>query len=312
MLDFLGLPPDASAHGADIDNMIGVVHWLMFALFIGWGIFFTYVLVRFRRTRQQKADYQGARTHASTYLEVAVAVFEGILIIGFAVPLWAQRVNEFPEDKDAIVVRVVAEQFAWNVHYPGADGFFGPTDVSLVSADNPVGLDRSDPDGKDDIVTINQLVVPVGKPVIVRLTSKDVIHSFGIPLLRVKQDAIPGQVIPVWFEPIKTTESIRASMTRTYSLIDPTVNLMTMMTMRDYADKDSVLIVPAGSILFPDVVEQLVAAGYTEVLAAPETPMEIACAQLCGLGHYRMRGFVNVKTAEEYEAWLAEEALYLQ
>ncbi|GJQ20961.1 MAG: hypothetical protein HBSIN02_13160 [Bacteroidia bacterium] len=312
MLDFLGLPPDASAHGADIDNMIGVVHWLMFALFIGWGIFFTYVLIRFRRTRHQKADYQGAKTHASTYLEIAVAVFEGILIIGFAVPLWAQRVNEFPEDKDAIVVRVVAEQFAWNVHYPGADGFFGATDVNLVSADNPIGLDRSDPDGKDDIVTINQLVVPVGKPVIVRLTSKDVIHSFSIPLLRVKQDVIPGQVIPVWFEPIETTEHIRVAMTKTYSLINPGVNLMTMMTMQDYVDKDSVVIVPAGSILFPDVVEQLVASGYTEVRAAPETPMEIACAQLCGLGHYRMRGFVSVKTPEAYEAWLAEEALYLQ
>jgi cytochrome c oxidase subunit 2 len=312
MLEFLGLPPDASAHGADIDNMIGVVHWLMFALFIGWAIFFTYVLIRFRRSRQQKADYNGAQTHASTYLEIGVAVFEGILIIGFAVPLWAQRVNEFPADKDAIVVRVVAEQFAWNVHYPGADGIFGTTDVSLVSPDNPIGIDRSDPDGKDDIVTINQLVLPVGKPAIVRLTSKDVIHSFGVPLLRVKQDAIPGQVIPLWFEPTQTTESIRKTMTHRYSLVDPGVTLSTMMTMQDYIGKDSVLVAAAGTVLFPDVVDLLLQAGFTEVQAAPETPMEIACAQLCGLGHYRMRGFVSVKTQEAYEAWLAEEALYLQ
>lgn len=312
MLDFLGLPPDASAHGSEIDNMMVVIHWLMFALFIGWGIFFTYVLVRFRRSRQQAANYQGAKTHASTYLEVAVAVFEGILIIGFAVPLWAQRVNEFPAERDAVVVRVVAEQFAWNVHYPGADGIFGTTDITLVSADNPIGLDRSDPDAKDDIVTINQLVLPVGKPAIVRLSSKDVIHSFGIPLLRVKQDAIPGQVIPVWFEPVQTTESIRQSMTRSYALSDPGVVLSTMVTMEEYVGSDSLVVAPAGTILFPDVVEQLQMAGFTEVKAAPETPMEIACAQLCGLGHYRMRGFVSIRTQDEYEAWLAEEALYLQ
>lgn len=312
MLDFLGLPPDASAHGAEIDNMMVVIHWLMFVLFIGWGAFFTYVLVRFRRSRQQTADYSGVKTHASSYLEIAVAVFEGILIIGFAVPLWAQRVNEFPEERDAVVVRVVAEQFAWNVHYPGADGIFGPTDINLVSADNPIGLDRSDMDAKDDIVTINQLVLPLGKPAIVRLTSKDVIHSFGIPLLRVKQDAVPGQIIPVWFEPIQTTENIRKTLTRSYSLADPGVVLSTMVTMEDYADSDSVMIAPAGTILFPDVVEQLLAAGFTEVKAAPETPMEIACSQLCGLGHYRMRGFVSIRTPEEYQAWLAEEASYLQ
>ncbi|MEX2117085.1 MAG: cytochrome c oxidase subunit II [Bacteroidota bacterium] len=312
MNDFLGLPLDASAHGPEIDAMMGVIHWLMFALFIGWGIFFTYVLIRFRRSRQASADYAGVKSHTSTYLEIGVALIEVVLIIGFAIPLWAKRVNEFPPDSDAVVVRVVAEQFAWNVHYPGPDGLFGPTDISLVSADNPVGLDRSDLDAKDDIVTINQLVLPVGKPVIVRLSSKDVIHSFGVPLLRVKQDVIPGQVIPVWFEPVETTEQIQLKLARQYSLYNSIVNFSTMVVMEEYAGKDSTVIAPKGTVLFPDVVDQLLQAGFTEVLASPETPMEIACAQLCGLGHYRMRASVSIKSMEEYQAWLAEEASYLQ
>lgn len=312
MNDFLGLPIDASAHGPEIDAMMSVIHWLMFALFIGWGGFFTYILIRFRRSRQTSADYTGAKSHSSTYLEIGVALIEAVLIVGFAIPLWAKRVNEFPPEGDAVVVRVVAEQFAWNVHYPGPDGLFGPTDISLVSADNPVGLDRSDMDAKDDLVTINQLVLPVGKPVIVRLSSKDVIHSFGVPLLRVKQDAIPGQVIPVWFEAVETTENIQARMAKKYSLSTSGVTFSTMVTMEDYMGPDSTVIAPKGSLLFPDVVDQLTQAGFTEILASPETPMEIACAQLCGLGHYRMRGSVSIKTMEEYEAWLAEEALYLQ
>jgi len=312
MNDFLGLPIDASAHGPEIDAMMGVIHWLMFALFIGWGTFFAYALIRFRRSRQAAADYAGVKSHTSTYLEIGVALIEAVLIVGFAIPLWAKRVNEFPPAKDAIVVRVVAEQFAWNVHYPGPDGFFGPTDISLVSADNPVGLDRSDVDAKDDLVTINQLVLPVGKRVIVRLSSKDVIHSFGVPLLRVKQDVIPGQVIPLWFESVETTENIRLKMTKKYSLSDPGVTLSTMVVMEEYVGKDSVVVASTGTLLFPDVVDQLMQAGFTEVLASPETPMEIACAQLCGLGHYRMRGSVSIKTTEEYEAWLAEEASYLQ
>ena len=152
------------------------------------------------------------------------------------------------------MVQVTGEQFAWNVHYPGPDGKFGRTDIKLLDAqENPLGLDRSDPAAKDDVTTLNQLYLPVNKPIIVRLRSKDVIHSFGVPEFRVKQDAIPGLTIPIWFVPDVTTAEMR---TRT---------------------------------------------------GKPEFQYEIACAQLCGLGHYRMRGFVTVQTAEEFQKWLDEE-----
>ena len=256
MTDWLGLPPLATAHGGQIDNLIGWIHVFMLVLFVGWGGFFAYTLIRFRKARHPVADYAGVKSHRSTYLEVAVAVVEAVLLIGFAIPLWAARVDRMPPESEALVVHVTAEQFAWNVRYAGPDGRFGKTDIKLLDLQsNPLGVDRSDPAAKDDLVTLNQLYLPANRPIIVKLRSKDVIHSFGIPEFRVKQDAVPGLTIPIWFVPNVTTAEMRA---RT---------------------------------------------------ANPEFQYEIACAQLCGLGHARMRGFVTVLSADEFQKWVeAEEA----
>jgi cytochrome c oxidase subunit II len=309
---FLGLPPDLSAQGPQIDGLLGAVHLLMFGLFIGWGLFFVYTLIRFRRGRQRKADYSGSKSHASWYVEAGVAAFEAVLLVAFAIPVWAVRVNTLPNEDDATVVRVVAEQFAWNVHYPGPDKKFGRTDPALVSAENPLGLDRGDPAAKDDITTINQLNLPVGKPVIIYLSTKDVIHSFGLPFFRVKQDAIPGQRIPVWFTPTTTTAQLRETMGHTYNLSSE--NILTQMenvtAMNDYRDGVGNIILSKGSMISEETVAQLRQAGITHLLAGPDIPTEIACAQLCGLGHYRMRGFVVVQTEEEFKAWLNEQVSY--
>ena len=231
-----------------------LVHILMAVLFAGWILFFLFALYRFRRKQNPVADYKGVTGHTSTYLEIAVAIVEAVLLIGFSVPLWANRVAEFPPESDSIVVRVVGEQFAWNIHYPGPDGKFGKTDIALIDLQtNPLGLDRSDPDAKDDITTVNQLHLPVGKPAIVRLSSKDVIHSFNLTEFRVKQDAIPGVMIPLWFVPTITTDDMRKR------------------------------------------------------LGQDDFVYEIACAQLCGLGHYSMRGYVTIETPEGFQAWLDEE-----
>lgn len=252
---FPGLPEVASAHGAEIDSLISWVHILMFVVFIGWGIFFAYLLWRFRAKKNPKADYHGLRTHASSWAEVGVAVAEAVLLIAFSIPLWSDRVDAFPNEEEAVEVRVIGEQFAWNMHYPGPDGLFGDTRAELVdTASNPVGLDRNDPVGADDVVSLNQLHLPVDRPAIIHLSSKDVIHSFGIPEMRVKQDAIPGLSIPLWFTPTVTTAEMR------------------------------------------------------ERYGRDDWTYEIACAQLCGLGHYRMIGYLTVETQEEFEAWLASKA----
>jgi len=209
MMDAM-FPAAASEHAGRIDTMIDAVHILMLVLFIVWGAFFVYTLMRFRAGRNPKADYVGVKSKASTVGEVLVAIAEGILLLLFSIPMWAERVDEVPSESASTVVRVVAQQFAWNVWYPGADGVFGAADITLVDeATNPIGLDRSDEAGADDIWTVNQLHLPVDKPAIIHLSSKDVIHSFNLPNMRIKQDAIPGLSIPVWFVPTKTTTQIR-------------------------------------------------------------------------------------------------------
>jgi cytochrome c oxidase subunit 2 len=246
MRNFLAkyMPPDYSAHGPALDQLNAVVHTLMLILFVIWGLLFAYMLWRFRASKQPKALYHGTHSHLSTYAEAGVALVEVILLVGFSIPLWYRWTQRPEPAKNPIEVRLVAEQFAWNVHYPGPDGVFGKMNVKLVTSSNPLGLDPNDPTAKDDVVTLNQLHMQVNRPIIVRITSKDVIHSFSLPYMRVKQDALPGMEVPVHFTPIKTSGT---------------------------------------------------------------EPWEIACAQLCGLGHYRMRGQYHVHTKADFDKWYASE-----
>lgn len=198
-----GLPPLASQQGQGIDNVLIYTHWLIAALLVGWAAYFVYVLYRFRASRHPKADYLGVRTHASNYLEGVVALVEGVILLGFSIPFWARAADQFPKESDSTVVKVAAQQFAWNVLYPGPDGDFGRQAPAFLSAQNVFGLDPDDPKTKKDIVTLNEIHVPVNKPVIVHLTSRDVVHSFKVLSMRVNQDAIPGMSIPLHFTPTR-------------------------------------------------------------------------------------------------------------
>ena len=200
----LGLPVLASEHGKDVDRLIVFIHYLMIVLFVGWLLYFAYALYRFHHKRNPRADYRGVKNHASSYLEVAVAAVEGVLLMGLAVPLWARAVDKFPAAKDSTVIQIVAQQFDWNVRYPGNDGVFGKQDMRWVSATNVFGVDPNDPAGKDDVQDTTQIHVVVNKPVIAYISSKDVIHSFKIIAMRVTQDAIPGMRIPIHFTPTRT------------------------------------------------------------------------------------------------------------
>ena len=247
MKEFLGkyMPIDASQHGPALDSLNALVHWLMLALFIFWGAYFAYVLWRYNAKRQPRADYRGMQSHWSTYSEAGVAIVEVVLLVAFSIPLWSKWATPPESRQNALEVRLTAEQFAWNVQYPGKDNVFGKRDVKYVSSTNPIGLDPNDPSGKDDIVTLNQLHVELNRPVLVHVASKDVIHSFSLPVMRVKQDAIPGMEVPIHFTPVKA---------------DTTGN------------------------------------------------WEIACAQLCGLGHYRMRGQLFVHPHDDFVAWAQKSA----
>jgi cytochrome c oxidase subunit 2 len=199
----LGLPSLASEHGQGVNDLIVYLHWLMAVLFVGWLCYFGYVLWRFRARKGSRGDYLGVQNHASSYVEFTVAGIEAALLIFVAVPLWSQRVDKFPTEAESTVVQVVAQQFAWNVRQAGRDGLLGRQDIKAVSDINPFGVSPDDKNGKDDIQVLNELHVPANKPVIAYVSSKDVIHSFKIPGMRVTQDAIPGMRIPVWFKPVK-------------------------------------------------------------------------------------------------------------
>jgi cytochrome c oxidase subunit 2 len=199
----LGLPELASSTGQAVDDLIVYTHWLMLVLFVGWIAYFGYVLFRFNNSRTKKADYEGSKSKIPSYVEYAIVAIEAILLLGIAVPLWGKNVSHFPSPAESTVIQIVAQQFAWNVRYPGPDGKFGRQDMKLVADNNVFGVDPTDSAGKDDIQLLNDIHVPVNKPVLIYLSSKDVIHSFKLVAMRVTQDAIPGLRIPLTFTPTK-------------------------------------------------------------------------------------------------------------
>lgn len=238
------MPPDYSAHGGELDALNLYVHWLMLILFVGWGLLFLFMLLRFRAAKHKKANYHGTQSHLSKWAEIGVFVVEVFFLAFLSIPAWSRWTTRPDPAKNPLEIRVVSEQFAWNVHYPGPDGIFGKTDAHHMTSSNPLGLDPADPHAKDDVATLNQLHLQVDRDVVIRLTSKDVIHSFFLPYMRVKQDTLPGMEVPVHFRPLKTSGA--------------------------------------------------------------ET-WEIACAQLCGLGHYRMKGQYQVHTKADFDKWMAEQ-----
>lgn len=203
-----GMPEHYSAHGSDVDHLIDVVQWFMIALFVGWTAFFLYTIVRFHRSNNPKADYYGVRSHLSSHLEVGVIIVEAVLLLGFALPFWGDRVDTFQAavDRDAVRVRAIGYQFGWKYHYAGEDGKFGRIDRSLVKEVGDPCIDPDDPNGFDDFV-VTTLKLPVDRPAIVNITSTDVIHNYAIIPMRIQQDAIPGTDIPMWFTPVKEIET---------------------------------------------------------------------------------------------------------
>ncbi len=239
MQDWLAgwLPAQGSAHAADFDAVLAASHTDAVLVFGSWLAILALILVRFRA---RPGGSTGAPAGAWPLAAIAAVVLGDVwLLAGSALPAWWRRAE--PAPSGAIEVRVVGEQYAWNVHYPGLDARFGRTDRAFISAADPLGIDRTDAAGRDDFVLINLLVLPEGRPVVVHLSAKDVIHSFTLAEMRVKQDVTPGLPTTTWFTPTATGT------------------------------------------------------------------WEIGCSQLCGLGHYRMRGVFEVRTEAAWRTFVADE-----
>jgi cytochrome c oxidase subunit 2 len=234
-------PEQISEHGGAIDAQFIRTLVVVAISFISAQVVLGYFIWRFRGRGTGRATY----THGSVKLEVGLMLLTAVVFVTLAAmgqKVWAQlHLREAPPD--AVQIEVTAQQFAWNIRYPGADGKFGRTAVKFVDDQtNPVGVDPQDPAGKDDVVSVNRMAVPVNRPIQVTLRSKDVTHSFFVPVLRLKQDAVPGMQIPIHFKAMKTGE------------------------------------------------------------------YEIACAELCGLTHFKMKGYLMVMSDQEFATWLKERA----
>jgi cytochrome c oxidase subunit II len=213
------LPENVSSFGGEIDfifNVILVITGLIFVLVIGALLWFSFA---YRHREGRRA----AHLHGNWKIEVVWTVIPFLIVLGLgamSIGPWSRMKNPDRFPTPSLTLGVHASQFEWNITYPGPDGQLGTA---------------------DDFRVRNQIHVPVGQPVLVHLTAEDVIHSFFLPHLRVKQDAVPGLPQQVWFQAEETGE------------------------------------------------------------------FELACAELCGTGHTRMRGMLFVHTAEDFEAWQREE-----
>ena len=237
------LPPLASDHGAGVDRMLRFTMFTTGTLILAGHVMLGYMLWRFGGRSRASGAMPPEQTQRRWSLAAAAAMAliaeGGVLALGF--PVWNQYFATSAPD-NSLTIEITAEQFAWNVRYSGPDGVFGRTEPKRITLDNPLGLDAADPRGTDDIIGLNVIHAVVGRPVRIRLRAKDVLHSFFLPNLRVKQDAVPGMTIEFWFTPSR------------------------------------------------------------------EGRFELACAQLCGFGHYEMKGLLIVQSAEEFARWSAEQS----
>jgi len=231
------LPPLASDRGI-LDQIFNAILIVTAIAFVAVHLFMSIALMRYGARGTERAAQWHEHLGAELTWTIVPAI--GVIVLGvIAEIVWAHTYSSPPAG--AQHVEVVARQFQWYIRYPGPDGTFARTDPKFLSPGNPLGVDPKDPSTKENVIAVNDLHLIVHRPVAVRLTSVDVIHSFFLPNFRVKQDAVPGRSVEVWFTPTK-----------------------------------------AGTY-------------------------QIACAQLCGVGHYTMRGNVTVESRAAFNAWLTKQ-----
>ena len=233
-------PPPISQHGISYDAQFHRTLIVTGIIFFLAQLALGYVIWRFRDDGKRAGYSHGNNKLEALWTGATAVLFMGLVLMGTRI--WAS-VHFTPAPPNAIPIEVMSKQFAWSFRYAGVDGQFGKTDVHLVNdaAGNPFGIDEKDPAGKDDLVSAS-IKVPAGKPIVLRLHSRDVIHNFFVRELRLKQDLVPGMEIPFHFT---------ADKTGTY---------------------------------------------------------EVACSELCGLGHHQMRSVLEVMPPADFEKWLKEQA----
>ena len=272
----LGYGPhdSASAHGGQLDSLFNVTLIFTGIVFVLTHIALFYFSWKYAGKRGQKASFIAHNNTLEIVWSAIPAIVMTFLVVKGLVA-WNNVMADVAPDEDVIEIEATGYQFAWHLRYPGPDGALGERNYKMIDlASNPLGQDWSDTKNLDDFHP-QEIVLPVGKKVRVRITSRDVLHNFYLPHFRVKMDAVPG--IPTYFvfTPIKTTEEYRAELSKY-----PEYNVP-----KDPDDPESPLL-------------------------WEEYNYELACAELCGSSHYSMRRIVRIVSEAEYEAWLASQNSY--
>ncbi|MDJ0926232.1 MAG: cytochrome c oxidase subunit II [Gammaproteobacteria bacterium] len=183
-----------------IDATVDITFWVTGIVFILVNLFMAYSIYKYRHKKGQKAEYEPENKKLEIWLTVITAIgVAAMLAPGLFV--WGQFVR--PPDNSAIV-EAVGQQWHWSYRFPGEDGVMGTVNASLITPDNPFGMNPDDPNGQDDILVSNpEVYLPLNQPIRLNLRSKDVLHNFTVPQFRVKMDLVPGMVTFMWFEPTR-------------------------------------------------------------------------------------------------------------
>lgn len=264
----------ASAHGFELDSIFNITLVFTGIVFIITHIFLFWYAYKYRKTSGNKAIFFAHDTKLELIWTVVPAIVMTLLVAKGLVA-WNSIFPTLTEDDQYLEIEATGYQFAWDIRYPGTDGKLGNKDFRLIDpASNTLGMDWNDEYGVDDIILggTDKIVLPVDSMIKVRITAKDVLHNFYLPHFRVKMDAVPGLPTSFIFTPVKTTQEYRQE-------------------LRQYPEWQ----VPADPS-DPESKQRWEVFEY-----------ELACAELCGKGHYSMRRIIEVVSREEYETWMAAQ-----
>ncbi len=275
------LPVAASEHGLQTDNLMLISMALIFIVGILTQWLLLYFSFKYRGEKGKKALFYADNDKLEfIWTIIPVIVLAGLIIYGLFT--WSDIMNVDP-DEDPIVVELYAKQFAWVARYSGEDNALGKANVRLIEGVNQLGVDESDPNAQDDII-VNELHLPVGKKVVFKMRSQDVLHSAYMPHFRAQMNCVPGMITQFAFTPNMTTEQMRQ-------------------------EKEIIKKVKHINDLRVKKSKDLEAKGE-EALDTYEFDFLLLCNKICGSNHYNMQMKIVVESEEDYNAWLAQQPTF--
>jgi cytochrome c oxidase subunit II len=269
----LGYGPheSASAHGGMLDNLFNVTLAITGIVFVACHIGLFWFAYKYRYQEGRKAKFIPHDNRLEIWWTAIPAVVMTVLVVR-GLNAWNTVMADVKEGEGYMEIEATAQQFGWTLRYPGPDGKIGTRDYKLTTGANTLGIDFTDPKTWDDVIPGQELYLPLGKKVRVRILAKDVLHNFYLPQHRVKMDAVPGLPTYFVFTPTKTTAQYREELRK-----------------------------------YPEYNEPFDPADPTGPKRWEKFDYELACAELCGKGHYSMRRVLKIVTPEEYEAWYKQQ-----